>query len=58
MTFRQLSFPVLVRPSVAPFHHGVELFIGPGIEVYTLDLADVDAKGAVDAGTADADEDP
>ncbi len=57
MSFRQLGFPVLVRPRVAPPQHRLHLLVVPGVEVDGLDAGDVGAHAAVDAGAADAHED-
>jgi hypothetical protein len=53
----QLRLPVLVGSRVAPVQDALELFVGPGIEVDGLDLADVDSHATVNARAADADED-
>jgi len=57
MAGRQLRFPVLVRPGVAPLQHALQLFVCPGVEVDRLDFADVRAHTAVDARAANAHED-
>ena len=47
----------LVRSSIAPTNHTLELLISPGVEINRLDSADMCAHAAVDAGASNADKD-
>lgn len=47
MALCQLGFPVFIRPRIAPAHNAVHLFVGPGVEIYGFDTADVNAHASV-----------
>lgn len=57
MSWRQLCFPVLVRPGVTPLQHALQLLVCPGIEVDRFDFGDVRAHAAVDSRAPNAYED-
>ena len=45
----------LVRSRVTPFHHTLELFIGPGIKIHGFDSANMRAHAPVNPGATNAD---